>query len=261
DQHAGGQAQDSGVRGLLPGGIWRVQRTACGHALGTAGCFSFDAEKTMGADQGGCLVTNDGKIYERARFMGHNRAGEMVAHFGRVHSEIGHALRMPHCTAAICLAQLEFVREQVTHRDKMARLLYKLLADIPGITPLPLPAYMNVYSCWMIGFNLDADAFTCTTEEFAARLSDAGISGAGMGEYYLMPAALTCLHKKIENKQFPYTVPPASRAHSYSGDACPNAKIFLKTFIRWSTFCEKYQPEHCELAASIVRNVAETHAK
>jgi len=31
----------------------------------------------------------------------------------------------------------------------------------------------------------------------------------------------------------------------------------LDTCIRWSTFCEKYQPEHCELAAAIVREVAD----
>ena len=44
--------------------------------------------------------------------------------------------------------------------------------------------------------------------------------------------------------------------YSYTGDSCPNATAFLKTFIRWSTFCEKYQPEHCELAALIIREVA-----
>ncbi len=229
--------------------------------LGTAGCFSFDAEKTMGADQGGCMVTNDPKIHERARFMGHNRAGEMVPHFGRVHSEIGYALRMPQCTAAICLAQLEIVREQVAHRDKMGRLLYKLLADIPGITPLPLPDYLNVFSAWMIGFNIDPEAFSCSTEEFAARISDAGISGAGMGEYYLMPASLTCLHKKVRDRAFPYAQPPASRNYTYTGESCPNAQQFLKTFIRWSTFCEKYQPEHCELAANIVRKTADENRR
>ena len=37
----------------------------------------------------------------------------------------------------------------------------------------------------------------------------------------------------------------------------PGAHEFLKTFIRWSTFCEKYQSHHCELAAQIVRAVAE----
>jgi len=225
--------------------------------LGDAAAFSFDAEKTMGADQGGCLVTNNDKIHERARFMGHNRASEMVPHFGRIHPEIGYSYRMPQCTAAVCLAQLEIVRDQVVQRDKMARLLYKLLAEIPGITPLPIPEYQNVFSCWMIGFTIDPKAFKCSTEEFGARVADAGVPGAGMAEYYLLPESLHCLHEKVKASAYPYSMPPASRAYTYAADTCPNAQSILKNFIRWSTFCEKYQPEHCELAANIVRKTAD----
>ncbi|MCL4218866.1 MAG: hypothetical protein KJ052_17930, partial [Candidatus Hydrogenedentes bacterium] len=108
---------------------------------------------------------------------------------------------------------------------------------------------------------IDANAFSCTTEEFAAQCAEAGIPGAGMGEYYLMPEALTCLQQKVRNKAFPYSMPPASREYDYSAAMCPTASEFLKTFIRWSTFCEKYQPEHCELAAAIVAEVAGKNRK
>ncbi len=225
--------------------------------LAKAAGFSFDAEKTMGSDVGGCIVTDDDELADRARFLGQSRGGVMKPGFGRLHAEVGYAYRMPNCTAAICLAQLEVIREQVAHRNKMARLLTKLLGEIPGIIPLPIPDYVNVYSCWMMGFSLEPDAFGCTTEEFAAQLAEAGLPGAGMGAYYLMPAALTCLQERASKGVYPYSMPPASRAHRYSGDDCPNAQAFLKHFIRWSTFCEKYQPAHCELAAGIVRQVAE----
>ena len=225
--------------------------------LADAACFSFDSEKTMGSDVGGCMVTNDTDFYERARYMGQSRGAVMQPHFGRLHAHIGYAYRMPGCTAAICLAQLEIVREQVAHRDAMVRLLFKKLAKIPGITPLPIPEFVNVYSCWMPGFNIDAQAFTCSTETFAEQVAEAGLPGAGMGEYYLMPAALTCLHRKVAEKVYPYTMPPASRTYTYSAESCPVATDFLKTFIRWSTFCEKYQPEHCDLAAQIVAEVAD----
>ncbi len=223
------------------------------HAAG----FSFDAEKTMGSDVGGCLVTDDDELAEQARFIGHSRGAVMKEHFGRLHAAPGYAYRMPGCTAAICLAQLEVIRDQVAHRDKMIRLLTKYLAEIPGITPLPIPDYMNVYSCWMAGFNIDSDAFSCSTEAFAAQVAEGGIPGAGMGEYYLMPAALTCLQERTRAKRFPYSMPPASREYTYSGDDCPEAQAFLRTFVRWSTFCEKYEPEHCRLAADIVREVAD----
>jgi perosamine synthetase len=229
--------------------------------LGDVAGFSFDGEKTMGSDVGGCLVTNDDDIAERARYMGQSRGAVMKPHFGRLHADPGYAYRMPNCTAAICLAQLEIIDEQVVHRDKMIRLIYQLLDEIDGITALSTPDYMDVYSCWMAGFSIDPEQFSCTAENFAAQCAEAGIPGAGMGEYYLMPEAVTFLQRKAEAKAYPYAMPPASREYTYSGDTCPTAQTFLKTFIRWSTFCEKYEPEHCELAASIVREVADANRR
>ena len=225
--------------------------------LATAGGFSFDSEKTMGSDVGGCVVTDGDELAERMRFIGHSRGAANEAGFGRKHVVAGYAHRMPSCTAAICLAQLEVIRDNVAHTDRMARLMTDLISEIPGITPLPIPEHTAVYSCWMFGISIDPDAFACTVEELAAQLVDAGIPGAGLGKYYLMPAACTFLDENARNKVYPYSMPPASREYRYSADTCPNASAFLENWIRWSTFCEKYQPEHCELAARIVREVAE----
>jgi len=224
--------------------------------LAKAAGFSFDAEKTMGSDVGGCVVTDDDELAERIRFIAHSRAAHIEPGFGRQHLKPGYAYRMPLCTAAICLAQLEIIREQVAHRDRMARLLTDLVAEIPGVTPLPIPDYLNVYSCWMFGFTIDPAAFTCDTDDFAAQLAQAGIPGAGTARYYLMPAACTFLDENARNQVYPYSQPPASRTYRYGADSCPTAKAFLENFIRWSTFCEKYQPEHCHLAAEIISQVA-----
>jgi hypothetical protein len=143
----------------------------------------------------------------------------------------------------------------------MIRLLTELIAEIPGVTPLPIPEYMNVYSCWMFGMSIDPKQFNCSVEEFAQQLANAGIPGAGMGQYYLLPASCTFLKENAQKKIYPYSIPPASREYIYNADNCPNAKSFLKNWIRWSTFCEKYQPEHCELAAKIVSDVAEKNRK
>jgi dTDP-4-amino-4,6-dideoxygalactose transaminase len=225
--------------------------------LGDVAAFSFDSEKTMGSDTGGCVVTNDDALAERMRFYGQSRAGVMEPHFGRKHIAAGYAFRMPACTAAVTLAQLEIAEENVRQRDKMIRLLTGCLAEIPGITPLPIPDYLDVYSCWMVGLNIDPNAFRCDTETFAAQMAEAGIPGAGIGCYYLMPEGLPFLNENAQAKRYPYSLPPASREYTYDETTCPTAHAFLKTFIRWSTFCEKYQPEHCALAAQIIGEVAE----
>ena len=227
--------------------------------LGEVAAFSFDSEKTMGSDIGGCLITNDDALAERLRFVGQSRGGEMKPGYGRIHSEPGYAYRMPLCTAAISLAQLEEIRPQVAHRDRMIRLLTELLGEIPGIRPLPIPEYMNVYSCWMAGFSVEEGQFRCSPAEFARQVEAAGIPGAGLGQYYLMPEAVTFLERNARQRSYPYSVPPASREYHYTGESCPNARKFLASFIRWSTFCEKYQPEHCRLAADIVRRVADAN--
>jgi len=225
--------------------------------LSTAGAFSFDSEKTMGSDVGGCLITDDDTLAERARLVGQSRGGVEVPGFGRMHTQLGYTYRMPQCTASISLAQLEIVRPQVEQRDRMVRLLTELIAGIPGVTPLPIPEYVNVYSCWMFGLSIDPQAFRCSTDEFAQQLQAEGIPGAGTGRYYLMPEALPFLAEQARTRIYPFSRPPASREYEYGEQTCPTAHAFLQHFIRWSTFCEKYQPEHCELAAETVRRVAE----
>lgn len=225
--------------------------------LALAAGFSFDSEKTLGSDVGGCVTTDDDRLAERLRFIGQSRGGEMIPHFGRAHTAPGYAHRMTQSTAAITLAQLEIIKPQVEKRDRMIRLLTGLLGEIPGLIPLLIPDYVEVYSCWMAGFSIEPAAFRCSAEDFAVQLAEAGVSGAGQGKYYLMPAALTFLQKKAEKRIYPYSQPPASRAYRYSADSCPRARDFLEHFIRWSTFCEKYEEEHCELAAQLVAEVVE----
>ena len=229
--------------------------------LSRAGAFSFDSEKTMGSDVGGCLLTNDDRLAERARFIGQSRGAVEEPGFGRRHTAPGYAHRMPLCTAAICLAQLEVIREQVAHRDRMIRLLSALVNGVPGVRALPIPETVNVYSAWMFGMSLDPEAFTCTTDEFAAQLAAAGIPGAGTGRYYLLPEACTFLGERAARRDYPYSMPPASRRHQYGADACPTARDFLETWVRWSSFCEQYEPDHCELAAAMVRAVADRNRR
>ena len=243
------QAVFGGYKGRPPGTL--------AHAAG----FSFDAEKTLGSDTGGCITTNDGELAERARFIGQSRGAQMDPPFGRRHTRLGYAYRMTNCTAAICLAQLEIIREEVAQRDRMVRLLTRLVAGIPGVTPLPIPDYVSVYSCWMFGMTVDPKAFRCDADEFARQLAEAGIPGAGTGRYYLMPAACTFLDENARKGIYPYSVPPASRRYRYSADTCPTARAFLENFIRWSTICAAYRPEHCELAAGIIRQVADRNRR
>ena len=169
----------------------------------------------MGSDTGGCIVTNDDDLAERMRFYGQSRGAKMQPHFGRLHVVPGYAFRMPLCTAAVTLGQLEIARDNVAKRDKMIRYQTELMAEIPGIVPLAIPAYQEVYSCWMVCISLAAGAFRCSAEEFGDQLAAEGLTGAGIGNYYLMPEALTFLNENAQAHKYPYSKPPASRDYRY----------------------------------------------
>ena len=224
--------------------------------LAHAAAFSFDPEKTMGADLGGCLVTDNDELARRARFIGHERGGVQQPGFGRAHVEAGYAFRMPQCTAATCLAQLEIIRDQVLQRDRMVRYLSLLIDEIPGIESLAIPDYVEVFSAWMFSFRIDRQQYACTPDEFAEQLAGEGIAGAGIGKYYLMPLGAAFLNEQAAKAVYPFSTPPASRTYRYDATTCPNALEFVDNWIRWVSFSEKYTPEHCEIASQIVADVA-----
>ncbi len=229
--------------------------------IGDVGAFSFDSEKTLGSDIGGALVTNDDGLATRMRFMGQSRGGVNLPGFGRAHTEAGQALRMPLCTAAVTLAQLEVVDENIAQRDRMIRLIATLLEDIPGIVPVLVPDYQDVYSCWMAGFSMAEGRFDCSAEVFAAECAKMGLTGAGTAGYYNMPEALVFLQEAAKHQTYPFSLPPASRKYRYGADTCPNAKTFLDSFVRWCTFSERYTEAHCHMLAHMVRTVADQHRR
>lgn len=223
--------------------------------LGHVACFSFDAEKTCGADIGGAVLTDDDDIAQRIKNRALSRGAKSVAGFGRTHFYRGFATRMPQCTAATCLANLEILPRQIENRQKMAALLDSKIKNITGIMPYKVPSN-RTHTYWMYGFNIDTSAFTCTPDEFAAQLAHAGIPGVGMGKYYLMPVAIPILADNVTNDIYPFSMPPASHKYEYSENTCPNAREFLDTWIRWS-WTEKYTEKNIGYIAKLIRIVAE----
>jgi perosamine synthetase len=226
--------------------------------MGDAGAFSFDAEKTMGSDIGGCFITNNDELAEYARFRCQSRGAHMKPGFGRQHIVDGNAIRMPNCTAALNLAQLEIIQDNVATRDRTIRSIYKKLKEIPGIYPEEIPDYLDVYSCWMSSFSIDPKMFSINADKFGEECAALGIPGISTARYYLMPEACTFLEENAKNKVYPYTDGVASFEYSYK-DVCPNARAYLENWLRWSTFCEKYTEEDCELVAQIVKSVADKY--
>jgi len=87
------------------GGSYKGRRLA---AIGDAGAFSFNQFKTITCGEGGALLTNDRKLFERALYF-HDMGCTFRGHAGAMTEEpfLGNTLRMNELQCAVLRVQLE----------------------------------------------------------------------------------------------------------------------------------------------------------
>lgn len=129
-------------------GIALVEDSAHAHATewkgrrigthGAAGTFSFQSSKLMTAGEGGIIITSDDAFEKQARSV--HDCGRVPGEWFYSHYINGSNYRLSEWQGAILGAQLTRLDEQTRHRHQNARLLDKLLSQIPGITPQTLDA-------------------------------------------------------------------------------------------------------------------------
>lgn len=100
-------------------------------SIGDAAAFSFYANKIITTGEGGMFVTDDDRLAERARLL---RGQGMDPNRRYWHPIIGYNYRMMNLPAAIGLAQLEKIDEQLEIRARVAALYRENLKDIDGLT-------------------------------------------------------------------------------------------------------------------------------
>jgi dTDP-4-amino-4,6-dideoxygalactose transaminase len=105
-------------------------------SFGRAAAISFNGNKIMTTSGGGALVTDDGAVAARARYLA-TQARQPVAHYE--HTEIGYNYRLSNLLAALGRAQLARLDEMIERRRAL-RLLYRdLFGDAPGVEVLGAP--------------------------------------------------------------------------------------------------------------------------
>ena len=120
-------------------------------SIGDAAAFSFYANKIITTGEGGMFVTNDDNLAQRARLL---RGQGMDPNRRYWHPVVGYNYRMMNLPAAIGLAQLEIVGQQIESRAQIAKLYYERLKDLPGVTFQEEQSWaQHVY--WMFSIVLD----------------------------------------------------------------------------------------------------------
>jgi perosamine synthetase len=140
-------------------------------SFGDASAFSFHGSKTLTTGEGGMLVTNDDKLFERARFLrDHGRKPGDKMFFNH---EVAYKYKMSSMQAALGLAQLERVEELLEQKRRIFKWYEEELNDVEGITlNYGAPDTNPVY--WMVTIVLDPK-FALTKEGLMEKMSERNI--------------------------------------------------------------------------------------
>jgi perosamine synthetase len=140
-------------------------------SLGTAGCFSFFANKIISTGEGGMVTTDDPALAEKAKSL-------KALAFGTtnkfMHQDIGFQYRMTNIQAAIGCGQMTVADQLVEKRREIGRYYSTRLADYAEHLDLPIhrPYAKNVI--WMFHLVLKG-ALAGRREEIMAALADEGV--------------------------------------------------------------------------------------
>jgi dTDP-4-amino-4,6-dideoxygalactose transaminase len=153
------------------GSQWR------GRAVGTfgrAGTFSFQQSKLMTAGEGGIIITNDDGTERLLRSV--HDCGRLPGTWFYSHFVYGSNYRLSEWQGAILGAQLTRLDDQTRRRHDNARLLDRLLADIPGITAQVLDSRITRNGHYAYIFHVDRQQFAgISTERFIEAMTAEGI--------------------------------------------------------------------------------------
>ena len=142
--------------------------------FGRAATFSFQSSKLMTAGEGGIIISNDDAFERQARSV--HDCGRMPGEWFYSHFIYGSNYRLSEWQGAILKVQLDRLEEQTLDRHRNGRLLDKLLAEIPGITPQKCDPRCTRNGQYAYILHVNGEQFAgISTDNFIAALNAEGI--------------------------------------------------------------------------------------
>lgn len=119
--------------------------------FGKFGIYSFNGNKIITTSGGGMLVSEDGELIQRARFLS-TQARDSARHYQ--HSQIGYNYRMSNVTAGIGRGQLLYLEEHKRKKKGIYERYKEAFSDIKEITMNPLHPDGDA-NCWLSCMTID----------------------------------------------------------------------------------------------------------
>ncbi|HYM16796.1 MAG TPA: DegT/DnrJ/EryC1/StrS family aminotransferase [Dehalococcoidia bacterium] len=150
----------------MHGGFWRGRGAG---TLGDAGCFSFQSSKLMTCGEGGIIVTDDDMLAHRCQAYMNSGRGTTTDRQAAEGTMLGWNYRMTEFQAAVLLAQMERLPEQIATRNANIAHLERRVAEIEGVRTLPHDDRMTAQSGYGVVLRYDEAAWRGVPRDRFAR--------------------------------------------------------------------------------------------
>lgn len=232
------------------GSQWRGRGAG---TLGRAGTFSFQVSKNITAGEGGILVTDDAALADLCRSFSH--CGRRSGGAWYDHDYLGSNLRMTEFQAAVLLAQLQRLPEQMARRAANAELLDRALAGVPGLRLLPPEPRLTRRSYHMYIFRVDEAALGLSRDRFLEALCAEGVP-ASKGWY--RPLYRNGLFQNAHRGPVHgITAPLAAKGVDYTTVECPVCEQVCRDAVWIAHPALLAEPEQVRRIADAVARVVE----
>jgi len=236
-----------------PGSLYK------GNFTGTqsdVGGFSLNYHKHIHTGEGGVIVTNDDKIFERLQLI-RNHAEAVVKGKGvsDLTNMVGYNFRLGEIECAIGIEQLKKIQSSVQKRQNIAKQLNNGLKDLKGLNvPVVKPGCTHAY--YIYGLKLDPDIIGVSRKKIVEALESEGVQG--LIEGYVNVHLLPMYQKKIAygSYGFPWNSEICKREINYNKGICPVAEdLHDKFFLGYEMCLHDLSPEDVNLIITAFKKV------
>ncbi len=143
-------------------------------SIGHIATFSFQSTKNITSGEGGIVITNDEELAKRC--WSYHNSGRRLGGQWYEHPHLGNNFRMTEFQAAILLAQLTRVQNQLAIRELNAQLLTNKFKNIKGINILKRDKRVNIHSYHLFIIKYEEGLFHgISRDKFVSALNSEGI--------------------------------------------------------------------------------------
>ena len=141
-------------------------------SFGKMAVLSFNGNKIITTSGGGALLSNEGELIEKARFLA-TQARDPAPHYQ--HSEVGYNYRMSNIVAGIGRGQMEVLAKRVEKRRIVNQWYRDLLNNVPGVEFHTEPSEEYFSNYWLTCITIDPEESATNREKLRLALEAGNI--------------------------------------------------------------------------------------